>query len=281
MIYANGEIRLNNREGSSGVMSAKRIAKSIRKARLDSNVKAIVLRINSPGGSALASDLMYRETLLAKEEKPLIVSMGNLAASGGYYLACSAHKIYANHNTITGSIGVFGLFPVFNKFFENKLGIQFDGVSTNTHSDFMNGSSKLDVFEYEVVNASVAKIYTDFVGNVAQGRDMSRSQVNQIARGRVWTGIDAVDVGLVDEIGGLGDAIAYAAKMADLSEYKLYELPKSKDPLKQIFNQLKSEVSMSFIKMNIGSNYKYMEMYKNIEGMEGIQARLPFVIDIH
>jgi protease-4 len=278
VIYANGEIRSG--KNSEGIMGSASIAAAIKKARLDTTVKAIVLRVNSPGGSALASDVMWRETVLAKAEKPLIVSMGDLAASGGYYISCNADKIYANETTITGSIGVFGLMPVTEKFFKNKLGIIFQNEQTNEHSIFADGISKLDDTEYAAINSSIIEIYETFVKNVADGRGMSIEAVKEVARGRVWTGTDALEIGLVDEIGGLDDAIAYAAEQAGLEGYRLTELPVLKDPVEELIKNLQADMSMNYMKQNFGSSYNYLEVYKNVEGMTGIQARIPYLIEI-
>ena len=279
VIYANGEIRSG--KSTDGVMGSKTIAAAIKKARLDTNVKAIVLRVSSPGGSALASDVMWRETVLAKAEKPFIVSMGDLAASGGYFISCNADKIYASETTITGSIGVFGLMPVTEKFFKNKLGITFQSEQTNAHSKFPDGISKLDDAEYAVINEAIVGIYEDFVGKVAKGRGMTVDQVKEVARGRVWTGSDALEIGLVDEIGGLDDAIAYAVKEAGLDGYKLYELPTLKDPLEEILSNIQADMSMKFMQDNFGSSYKYLKLIDNVQNMKGVQARIPYAIEIY
>lgn len=279
VIYANGEIRSG--KGSEGVMGSDEIAAAIKKARLDTNVKAIVLRVNSPGGSALASDVMWRETVLAKAEKPLIVSMGDLAASGGYFISCNADKIYANETTITGSIGVFGLMPVTEKFFKNKLGITFHSEQTNAHAKFPDGISKLDNEEYAVVNNAIIHIYEDFVGKVAKGRGLTVSQVKEVAKGRVWTGEDALEIGLVDEIGDLDDAIAYAVQQAGLDSYKLYELPKLKDPFEEIFSNFGTSMSTNILRENFGSAYKYLKVFDEVQNMKGVQARLPYAIEVY
>ena len=279
VIYAHGEIRSG--KNRDGVMGSASIAKAIKKARLDTNVKAIVLRVNSPGGSALASDVMWRETELAKKEKPFIVSMGDLAASGGYFISCGADKIYANETTITGSIGVFGMMPATEKFFKNKLGIIFETEQTNTHSKFPNGISKLDNVEYAAINESIIDIYEDFVGKVAAGRGMTVEQVKEVARGRVWTGIDAKENGLVDEIGGLDDAIAYAVELANLDGYKLKELPVLKDPLDEFIKNLQTEMSVKYMKSTFGSSYKYFDVIESVQSMQGVQARIPYVIEFY
>ncbi len=279
VIYANGEIRSG--KNSDGVMGSESIAKSIKKARMDTNVKAIVLRVNSPGGSALASDVMWRETVLAKAEKPLIVSMGDLAASGGYFIACNADKIYANETTITGSIGVFGMMPVTEKFFKNKLGIVFQSEQTNAHSKFPDGIARLDEAEYNVINESIIGIYEDFLKKVSDGRGLTTEQVDEVARGRVWTGLDALEIGLVDEIGGLDDAIAYAAEVTNLEGYRLYELPEVKDPFEEFLTNFQMNMSMNFMKQNFGASYKYLEVINQVESMRGVQARIPYTIEIY
>tara|TARA_R110002050_G_scaffold290260_1_gene443708 strand:- start:33832 stop:35631 length:1800 start_codon:yes stop_codon:yes gene_type:complete len=279
VIYANGEIRSG--KNSEGVIGSESTAEAIKKARLDTNVKAIVLRVNSPGGSALASDVMWRETVLAKAVKPFIVSMGDLAASGGYFISCNADKIYASETTITGSIGVFGLIPMTENFFKNKLGIIFQHEQTNSHSLFADGVARLDPEVHEVINASINDIYEDFVGKVAAGRGMTVGQVKEIAMGRVWTGTDALEIGLVDEIGGLDDAIAYAKKQAGLDGYKLYELPKLKDPFEEMMKTLQSDISLKFMKENFSTSYKYFEIFDNVQHMKGVQARIPYTIEIN
>ena len=211
----------------------------------------------------------------------MIVSMGDLAASGGYYISCNADRIFASPTTITGSIGVFGLVPVSEKFFNNKLGIVFHSEETNTHANFMDGISKLDDYEYDVVNSAIIHIYEDFLEKVAEGRGMTKEQVNEIARGRVWTGIDAQANGLVDEIGTLDDAIVYAASQAELEDYRIKELPEQKDPFQELLEGLQSEMSMKFMKDNFGSTFKYIQIVNEVENMKGIQARIPYNIEIY
>ena len=201
VIYAAGGIESG--KSKNGSMGSETISKAIREARLDDNVKAIVLRVNSPGGSALASDVMWREVVLAKKAKPVIVSMGDVAASGGYYIACAADKIVADEKTITGSIGVFGVVPNAQGLMNNKLGITFDRVKTNEHADLMSVFKPLTAQERDIIQIGVEKIYDDFITKVAEGRGMTKEQVDSIGQGRVWMGLDALKIGLVDEIGGL------------------------------------------------------------------------------
>ena len=274
VIYANGEIRSG--KGSDGVLGSETIAKAIREARLDSNIKAIVFRVNSPGGSALASDVIWRETVLAKKAKPFIVSMGDYAASGGYYISTHGDKIYAETNTITGSIGVFGVIPNTQKFLKNKLGIDVDGVKTNAHSDYMTVDKPLDDFEMKTIQEGVIQVYDTFLLRVATGRGMTTKEVDAVAQGRVWTGTDAIEIGLVDEIGGLDDAIAYAVEQAELESYKLEELPEQKDPFEEFLSEFSTQIEANYLESKLGDNYQYLKNLENISNMQGIQTRVPF-----
>lgn len=279
VIYAVGEIRSG--EGDDQTIGSDRISKALRDARLDESVKAVVLRVNSPGGSALASDVIWRETQLIKAAgKPFVVSMGDLAASGGYYISASADKIFANENTITGSIGVFGMIPNAEKMFNNKLGITFDRVKTNAHSGLMSISQPLDPEALDAINESVADIYNDFTLLVAEGRGMSQMDVDKIAQGRVWTGRDAKAVGLVDEFGNLEDAIAAAAEMAGMENYNTLELPKFKDPFEELMKELTGQAETARIMEELGVPKNYVEQLQDVKYLvtEGdrIQARLPF-----
>ncbi len=279
VIYAVGEIISG--EGNDEIIGSDRIAKAVRKARKDSSIKAIVLRINSPGGSALASEVMWRELVLAKEVKPVVVSMGNVAASGGYYIACMANKIIAEPTTITGSIGVFGMLPNLKKFFNDRLGLTFDGVNTNANSDMGSVAQPLTPFQYKVIQNSVVDIYTTFINHVAEGRNMTAEQVDAIGQGRVWSGVDAVKIGLVDELGGLDYAIAEAAKLANIEEYKITNRPELKDPIKEMMKNFGGGVKASVIEDELGTSYKYYEYVKRMQTMEGFQTRLPFFIEIY
>lgn len=279
VIYAVGQIEMG--EGSDEVIGSERISKAIREARKDSNIKAIVLRVNSPGGSGLASDIIWREVVLAKKEKPVIVSMGDLAASGGYYIACPADKIYAQPNTLTGSIGVFGVLPNIKGLLNNKLGITVDGVQTNDHADFGYPYRPLSAFERDVLQESVDFFYLDFVGKVAEGRDMTIEEVKEVGSGRIWSGIDAINIGLVDEFGGLDEAIAEAAVMAKLEDYHVGEYPKMKDPFEEMFSGFGAGMKTKMLKKELGDTYMYFDYLKEVSEMEPIQARLPFNYTIH
>ena len=276
VIYANGSISSGN--GNDNEIGSDRIARAIKEARLDDKVKAIVLRVNSPGGSALASDVIWREVYLSKKSKPMIVSMGDLAASGGYYISCAADKIFAQPNTITGSIGVFGVIPNLQKMLENKLGITIDTVNTNKYSDIASGLRSVNDFEYRYIQNGVEKVYDTFTRRVSEGRKMKQSDVDSLGQGRVWSGIDALKINLVDEIGGLKDAIAYAAKKANLQEYKLIELPKLINQFDEILGQKETELETRIVKKQLGLSYLYFKQLQQVSNLNGIQARLPFEI---
>ncbi len=226
VVYAQGDIV--GGEAQENMIGSERISKAIREARLNENVKAIVLRVNSPGGSSLASDVIWREVALAKKSKPVIVSMGDVAASGGYYISCAADAIVAHPNTITGSIGVFGVVPNAKSLLDDKLGITIDTVNTNKHADIMSPYRAVAKDEGEVIQKWIENTYNDFITKVGDGRKMKPAEVDSIGQGRVWSGIDGKKIGLVDEFGGMKDAIALAAKKANLKTYELLELPKQK-----------------------------------------------------
>lgn len=274
IIYAVGEIVSGKSDDSK--MGSESIVKAIRQARLDTNIKAIVFRVNSPGGSALASDVMWREVTLAKKAKPFIVSMGDVAASGGYYISCAADRIFAQPNTITGSIGVFGMLPNAQKALSEKLGITIDTVNTNKHSDVGTILRGVTTEEHAYVQQSVEHIYDIFITKVAEGRKMQKNNVDSIGQGRVWSGSDAIKINLVDELGGINEAIAYAAKQAKLTEYKIIDLPKQKDPIEELLGNGKDELETRAMKANLGAQYIYLKQLKNVLQLKGVQARLPY-----
>lgn len=279
VIYAVGSI--GGGEGNDEIIGSERISKAIRKARLDSTIKAIVFRINSPGGSALASDVIWREVKLASEVKPVVASMGDYAASGGYYIACAADTIIANPTTLTGSIGVFGIVPDMKKFFNNKLGITFDGVQTNENSDFLTVTRPMSSYEEKVLTNQIERIYSTFISHVAEGRSMHPSEVDSLGQGRVWSGIDGVRINLVDDTGGLRKAIEVAATMADLGEdYRTVGLPAQKDPFTQILEDLKGGDSDDVLKEKLGVFYSAYKEVEAITSMDRIQARMPYTIEI-
>lgn len=279
VIYASGNVIMG--EGSEGTIGSDRISKAIRKARKDSSIKAIVFRVNSGGGSALASEVIWREVKLAQEVKPVIASLGDVAASGGYYIVAPAQKIIASPNTITGSIGVYGLLYNGKELLNNKLGIHIDVAKTNKFSDMGTFSRKLTAQEREIIQASVEDVYKTFTKHVAEGRNMTVNEVDEIGQGRVWSGANAIDIGLIDGFGGLEDAIELAAEAANLESYKTVNLPKLKEPIEQLLEDLQGNVKASILKQELGTEYKYYKTLRNITSQEGIQARIPYEVEIY
>ena len=240
VIYAIGSIV--DGSGDDETIGSVTLSEQIRKARLDKSVKAIVLRVNSPGGSALASEVIWRETQLAKKAKPFIVSMGNLAASGGYYISCGADKIYAEPTTLTGSIGVFGILPHTERFFNQNTGITFDRVRTSRYSDIGSTTRLLEESEYKLIQRGVDEIYDTFTGRVAKGRKINQQLVkDSIGEGRIWMGKDAIELNLVDELGGLDKAVAEAVKKSKIKDYIIVNYPEEVDPFKELIAKLKGE----------------------------------------
>lgn len=282
IIYAQGEI--GSGEGDLNIIGEGSMRRSLQDARKNENIKAIVLRIDSPGGNALTSDLIWREIELTKKVKPVVVSMGNYAASGGYYIACNANKIYAEANTITGSIGVFGTLPNFSKLAE-KLGINASLVNTHENAAEYSLIKPLDEKFRIVTQEGVERIYNTFLSRVAVGRKMTILQVDAIAQGRVWSGSEALKVGLVDEIGGMDAALKEAAKMAKISNYKTQNFPQ----YERSFDDLLTNLGLPFlktkenlIKEELGEGaYKILNQIKKIQSQKGVQAVLPFEISIH
>jgi protease-4 len=279
VIYASGTIVTG--KGNENNIGGNRFAEVIRKERLDTSVKAIVLRVNSPGGNAIASDIIWREMELAAKVKPAVVSMGNYAASGGYFISAPATKIYASPTTLSGSIGVFGLIPNAEKLLEQKLGLSTEIVKTNKNSDFPSIYRPMNIYEKEIMQMSIEKVYSDFVSKVASGRKMSVGSVDSIGQGRVWSGSSAQKIGLIDEMGGLKDAIKGAANLAGVDKYSIRELPAIEDPYTRLMSQLSGEIRMNFLKREVGESVKYYKMVQEIKDMSGIQARLPYFIEIH
>jgi protease-4 len=281
LIYAEGNIVDGKAE--QGSIGGDDYRSLIRKARLDKSIKAIVLRINSGGGSSMASETIWRELALAKMEKPVVVSFGDVAASGGYYIACGADSIFAQRTTITGSIGVFGIIPNMEAFFKNKLGVTFDGVKTGPYADAGAIYRPLNDNEKKLVQASVDMIYTQFKQRVADGRKKDTAYVDSIAQGRVWTGMRAKDIGLIDRFGGIEDAIKSAALMAQLKDYQVREYPEAENIFDQLFGKSDPMNYTQKMKAELGEdNYKIYQEIKRIKEMSGsVQARLPFQFFIH
>ncbi|MDD4001450.1 MAG: signal peptide peptidase SppA [Bacteroidales bacterium] len=276
VIYAFGDV--GQGKGGDLAIGSETIVEEIRKAVKNKRVKAIVLRINSGGGDAIASEQMTNEIFKAKQIKPVIVSMGDLAASAGYEMACGATKIVANPTTLTGSIGVFGVIPNFGRALKKSIGIGFDTVQTHKNSVFISGVSPMSSDTRMVMQRSIDAFYKNFVHRVATGRNLTDNYVDSIAKGRVWVGKDAKEIGLVDEYGGLYKAIEIASNEAKLKEYSIIALPKTKGLTEQIMDAMGSEVEMKLFTKELGKPYSFFLQLKNISDMQGVQARLPYII---
>jgi protease-4 len=279
VVYAIGGIESG--KGDDETIGSDRIAKALRDARLDEGIKAVVLRVNSPGGSALASDVIWREAELIKQSgKVFVVSMGDYAASGGYYIACGADRIFAQPNTITGSIGVFGIIPNLQNFLDRKLGITFDAYKTHEHANMMTLTSPLDTVQKRAMQVMVSNIYNDFTSKVALGRNISQVYVDSIGQGRVWSGEDAQTIGLVDEMGGLREAVAYAAAKAGVSSNSILELPEMLDPLEEFFDNISGKSEDAIMSRILGSRFKNYQDIRQLSNGGKIQTRLPFYITV-
>lgn len=279
IVFAEGSI-VQGKSGD-GTMGSATISKAISEARKDKKVKAIVLRVNSPGGDALASEIIRREVELAGNDMPIIVSMGNLAASGGYWISTNADYIFAQPTTITGSIGVFGIIPNLEGMMSN-IGINIDNIMTNENSDFIDVMKPLSPYQHAKLNEVITKIYTDFTELVARTRNLDVTYVDSIAKGRVWAGVDALGIGLIDEFGGLEDAIAYAAEKAELGDdYRVTTYPKRKDFMVQLIEELTGQTRQTIIKQELGEYYTYYQKMQTLKTMKGVQARMPFFLEIN
>ncbi len=279
VIYAEGDIVSG--EGATGAVGSVTMLEKLQKVRKDPNVKAVVFRVNSPGGSALASEVMWRELQLLKQEVPVIVSMGSYAASGGYYISCPADVIYADHSTLTGSIGVFGLRANIGKSLKNNLGITVDGVKTNAYSDVGSLFREVSPAERAYIQKSVEDIYSTFVGHVAEGRNMTFAAVDNIGQGRVWTGADALGIGLVDGLGGLADALAIAADRAGIADdFRIWEVGDDYSSIAALLGGFSASIRKSVMMDELGGVFVQYSALKSMLEETGVQARMPYVIDI-
>lgn len=277
IVYAEGQIL--DGSGEQEAIYGQTMAETIKSVRLDDKVKAVVLRVNSPGGSALASDVIWREIELMKEKKPVVISMGSVAASGGYYISAPGDVIVANKMTLTGSIGVFGMIMNPNKMLTNKVGLSFDSVSTNDHSTFGSIGHSINAAERAVIMKSVDKVYERFTGLVAEGRNLPLEKVLDIAAGRVWTGVQAKQIGLVDDFGGLNHAIELAAEKADLENYRVSEVLSTEDPFAAIFSGLGAKIRSSVLRSEMGSEtYIQYNRAKSIVSKNGVMTMMPYEI---
>ena len=280
VIYAQGEIIYG--EGSEDVIGQVKIIEALKKVRKDDRIKAIVLRVNSPGGSALASDMIWRELELTKQIKPIVVSMGNYAASGGYYIACNANEIMAEPTTITGSIGVFGVIPNFSKLSED-MGINAEQVGTNMNSFAYSPFEPMNDQFYNLAKEGVEDIYKTFVSRVAIGRNMTEAQVDSVAQGRVWSGVEALEKGLVDTLGNLENAIERAAELAEITDFSVANYPRYETNFKDSFNLLSfiKASKETILKEELGiENYQIYKNIKAFSNLKGVQARMPFEMKI-
>ena len=278
VIYASGDIGIAM--GGEGI-SGDALSREIRRVRQDSTYKAIVLRINSPGGSAFESDVIWREVKLAAEAKTVVASFGDVAASGGYYIACAADKIVASPNTITGSIGIFGIFPNAGELLNDKLGITFDEVETNDHSNLLPMTRPMTDFERTLLQQYIEEGYQTFISHVAEGRGMETAQVDSIGQGRVWSGENALENGLIDMYGGLKEAIDLAAEISGVEDYRTVSLPYLPDPFEELFQTAPDRIRTWWLKSELGENYKQYEQLKKITQMKGIMARMPYDISVN
>ena len=279
VIYAEGEITSSDfvsPYGNSNVITEK-FAEDLIKLKRDDKVKAVVLRINSPGGSGFVSEQIWKQVNDLKNEKTIVVSMGNVAASGGYYIACAADKIVAEPNTLTGSIGVFSAIPNAAELYA-KLDLTTDVVKTNKYGDIGDPSRPMHEDEKALIQGSVEHFYDVFITRCADGRGMSKNEIDEIAQGRVWTGEQALERGLVDELGGLVHAIKVAAELANLEDYQIKTVTRSNDPLMEFVKKFAGEVKTSIMKDALGDEYEMFDVIRSIKRMSGIQARLPYDI---
>ena len=282
VVYAEGDIMYG--KPSPETITSDEYLSILRSIKQDKSIKAVVLRVNSPGGSSLASEIIWREIeMIKKEGKKVIVSMGNVAASGGYYIACNADKIFVQPNTITGSIGVFSVVPDFSSFMKNKLGVTFDGVSTSKYADLPTVTRAMTEEEKKIIQHEVDKTYLAFKTRVAEGRKLSLDYVDSIAQGRVWTGKRAIDLKLADQIGGLNEAIAEAVKTAGIKEYRVRTYPEPKSFFEYIMNVYPDELSRASIKKELGAEeYEIFLRMKELKNEKGeVKARMPFELSIH
>ena len=280
VLYAYGEIV--DGEGIDGQIGGDKLSRELRDLRTDDRIKAIVLRVNSPGGSALASENIWREVDLTKKVKPVIVSMGDYAASGGYYISAAADSIFADPTTLTGSIGVFGMIPNMQKLFNDKLGIHFDAVKTAKFADMdVDMDRPLTEEEKSIIQGGVNKIYQVFMKRVADGRKIDVAYVDSIGQGRVWTGEQAVKLKLVDRVATLDEAVKAAAKKAKLDNYRVSEYPRAKEPFANLLSTSKEKIKMWMLQDEMGDYLKYLSEIKKITKQSGIQARIPYLVEIY
>lgn len=279
VIYATGQIG-QGIAGGQGIDGSE-FAKSVRKARTDSSVKAIVIRVNSPGGGVIESDIMWREIDLAHQVKPVVASMGNVAASGGYYIVSTADTIFASPTSITGSIGVWGMIPNAQKLLNDKLGLTFDVAKTNENADFLSIYRPMKPAEREFMQNNIERTYDDFIALVGKGREKSVEEVDAIGQGRVWAGSNALEIGLIDGFGGLTKSIETAAELAGIETYRVVELPRIPDPYEQLLKDLTGGMKSRLLMKELGENYKHYLTIKEILGLDHVQVSIPYRVELY
>ena len=278
--YAFGDIDDTASASTEEGIQSEKVIKDLRKLREDEAVKAVVLRVNSPGGSAYGSEQIWREVVLLKEAKPVIVSMGDYAASGGYYISCAADCIVADPTTLTGSIGIFGMFPNMENLLNDKLGLHFETVKTNANADMGNMTRSFNTNEKVAMQKYINQGYKLFVQRCAEGRGMSVEAIEKIAEGRVWTGATAKELGLVDELGGLDKALEIAAQKAGVESYSTISYPDQDDFFTSLLKEGKDNYINGKITETLGNSYRYLQLFENWKNMDRIQARMPFELHI-
>ena len=278
LLYAVGEIASGT--GSSNIQD-KYLVNEIEKLRKNKDIKAVVLRVNSPGGSAYASEQIWKAIADLKEEKPVVVSMGDVAASGGYYIACNADKIVAQPTTITGSIGIFGMFPNMKKTSE-KIGVGVDVVKTHEYGDFGNFARPMRDDEKEILQSFVERGYDLFLSRCAEGRNIPKDTLALYAEGRVWTGSQAKEIGLVDELGDIKRAVEIAADLADIhDDFLVYEYPKMRSFIEELLDNKQNDIAAETLKEYLGEQYQIFTLIKNIKDQDYVQARLPYNFNVN
>ena len=282
--YAYGEIVQSQGTGlgmsQEHQIVGEKMIKDLQDLREDDDVKAVVIRVNSPGGSAFASEQIWREVCLLKEKKPVVVSMGGMAASGGYYISCAANRIFAEPTTLTGSIGIFGMIPDMSELMTEKIGLKFDVVKTNEMSDIGTMARPFNEAESAQMQKMINRGYDLFTKRVADGRGMAQDSVKLLAEGRVWTGEQGLNIGLVDELGNLDDAVAHAAELAKVEKFRAVPYPGADNPFDQLLNQTKGGYLDSELRELLGEGYAVYSLVRNVKDADRIQARMPFEMNI-
>lgn len=278
VIYASGDIGMSF---GGEFIDGDKLSREIRKVRQDSSYKAIVLRVNSPGGTIFDSETIWREVKLASDQKTLVVSFGDVAASGGYYISSPADKILASPNTITGSIGIYGTIPNIGELLNDKLGITTDVVKTNKNSDLLTLTRPMTDYERQLMQNSIEEGYSSFISHVSEGRKMTLEQVDEIGQGRVWSGENAKEIGLIDEFGGLNEAINLAAEIEGLDNFRTVDLPALPDPFQELFKTTSDNIRARIVKNELGEKYRYYEYFKKMSEMNGVYARMPYDIFVN